>query len=199
MDLSSLMDVSMKKSSELFNSFEQVDSNNIDINLLDNPIIKQLESRLELTPLSENDKIQLRNDKNYTDSVIEHIGSKEEAEIYSDSSLECVPINGKDALIRTDIDYSQTDDFGRTNLERMERGLAPLDKDGKSIELHHIGQNSDAPLAELTWSEHHANGNDTVLHDKQKESEIDRSAFSKERAEHWQSRAEQIKQSYVEA
>lgn len=199
MDVSALIDVATEQRSELFNSFEKIDNNKIDIGVLDRPIMKQIDNRIELSPLSESDIKQLLDAQNYTDSVIDRIGSKEEAEIYGEASLECTQVGDKDALIRTDIDYSQTDDFDRTNLERMERGLAPLDREGKSIELHHIGQNSDAPLAELTWSEHHANGNDTILHDKQKESEIDRTAFSKERAEHWQKRAEQVKQNNLEA
>ena len=51
----------------------------------------------------------------------------------------------------------------------------------------------DSPLAELTRDEHRGKGNDTVLHNKQKESEINREDFAKERAEHWKARAEQIK------
>ena len=50
----------------------------------------------------------------------------------------------------------------------------------------------DSPLAELTRNEHRGKGNDTVLHNKQKESEINREDFAKERAEHWKARAEQL-------
>ena len=84
----------------------------------------------------------------------------------------------------------QKDEFGRTNKERMEEGKAPLDKDGKPIELHHIGQKSDAPLAELKWEEHRGKGNDAILHDKSKDSEIDREVFATQRAEHWKSRSD---------
>lgn len=55
--------------------------------------------------------------------------------------------------------------------------------------MHHIGQKPDSPLAELTTEEHRGAGNDTILHDKQKESEIDRNEFAKERKEHWKNRA----------
>lgn len=96
-------------------------------------------------------------------------------------------------MIRTDIDYDQVDDKGRTNLERMEKGLSPLDKDGQPYELHHIGQKMDAPLAELTKKEHISDGNYNVLHES-KESEISRSEFNKERADHWKARAGEIKQ-----
>lgn len=79
--------------------------------------------------------------------------------------------------------------MGRTNRERAEQGLSPINKDGKVIELHHIGQHADSPLAELTTEEHRGKGNDTILHNKTKESEIDRQAFAKERNEHWEARA----------
>lgn len=157
---------------------------------LDSPIA--FEKKSELTPLSDESKTELK-EKKYPDSVIENIGSEEEKTIYENADLEPAEVNDRDALIKKDIDLNQEDDFGRTNLERMEQGLAPLDKDGNPIELHHVGQKMDSPLAELTRDEHRGKGNDTVLHNKQKESEINREDFAKERAEHWKSRAEQIK------
>lgn len=157
---------------------------------LDSPIA--FEKKSELTPLSDESKTELK-EKKYPDSVIENIGSEEEKTIYEKADLEPAEVNDRDALIKKDIDLNQEDDFGRTNLERMEQGLAPLDKDGNPIELHHVGQKMDSPLAELTRDEHRGKGNDTVLHNKQKESEINREDFAKERAEHWKSRAEQIK------
>ena len=72
----------------------------------------------------------------------------------------------------------------------MQEGKAPLDKDGKPIELHHIGQKSDAPLAELKREEHRGKGNDAILHDKNKNSEIDREVFATQRTEHWKSRSD---------
>lgn len=75
----------------------------------------------------------------------------------------------------------------------MEKGKPPLDKDGNPIELHHIGQKSDSPLAELTRDEHRGKGNDSILHDKTQDTEIDRKEFAKEKAEYWKSRAEEIK------
>ena len=75
---------------------------------------------------------------------------------------------------------------------RVAHGLAPLDADGNSIELHHVGQKSDAGLAELTNAEHHKMGNDTVLHNKKKKSEIDRPEFNGEREDHWKSRSKAL-------
>jgi hypothetical protein len=125
----------------------------------------------------------------WSPEIIEAISSWEEYEIYNNAGLKYAEINGKPCLIR-DIDMTQKDEYGRTNKERMEQGLAPLDKNGNPIELHHIGQKPDSPLAELEREEHRGKGNDSVLHDKTKETEIDRAAFQKEKNEHWETRAE---------
>lgn len=118
--------------------------------------------------------------------------SVEEVKIYEDANLIEGTVNDREVLMRTDIDYDAKDQFGRTNLERMEQGLAPL-VDGQPIELHHIGQEMDSPLAELTRVEHRGEGNYSVLHDVTKESEINRNLFNLEKEAHWQGRAEQIK------
>lgn len=127
---------------------------------------------------------------NWSDEIVDAIGSLDEFKIYRDADLKEAIINGKPCLIRNDIDWNQKDAMGRTNRERAENGMAPVNKDGKVIELHHIGQHADSPLAELTPQEHRGIGNDTVLHDKNKESEIDRNAFNVERSEHWKARSE---------
>ena len=43
---------------------------------------------------------------------------------------------------------------------------------------------------ELKKIEHMGNGNNTILHDTNKTSEIDREKFADERREHWQNRVE---------
>jgi len=160
---------------------------------LDQPIVLTQENRWELPPLSDETRDRLEK-LEWPESVLDVIGSEAEAQIYENANLEPAQVNGKDALIRTDIDYDQKDDLGRTNLERMKLGLAPLDPDGNKIELHHIGQKPDAPLAELTPTEHRGKGNDNILHNKLKESEIVREDFDKERKDYWKARAEQIEQ-----
>lgn len=140
--------------------------------------------------LSDEEKQRIKEETGWSDEIIDAISSMEEYEIYKKADLEEKEINGKKCLVRKDIDLEQKDSMGRTNSERMEKGLPPLDKNGRPIELHHIGQKSDSPLAELTTSEHRGKGNDTVLHDKKKESEIDRDKFAEERSEHWKNRSE---------
>lgn len=140
--------------------------------------------------LTDEEKKELKERTGWPDEIIDSISSMEEAEIYEKAGLQAVKIDGKWCLIRSDIDLDQTDEDGISNRERMERGRPPITKDGKEVELHHIGQKQDSPLAELTMEEHRGTGNDTILHDKTKESEIDRTAFAKERKEHWKSRAD---------
>lgn len=123
--------------------------------------------------------------------VFERVSPKE-IEIYNDANVESSEVNGREVLVRTDIDYEEKDLFGRTNLERMEIGLAPL-VEGKPIELHHIGQRMDSPLAELKVEEHRGSGNDGILHDKKQESLINRIEFNQEKIQHWQARSEEVK------
>lgn len=142
--------------------------------------------------LSDEEKKEIQEKTGWSDEVIESIRSKEEAEIYIKANLKEVEINGKKCLIRDDIDLDQADEDGITNRERMEIGRPPLTKNGEEVELHHIGQKQNSPLAELTTQEHRGVGNDAILHDKAKETEINRNEFAKERYEHWQSRLSSI-------
>lgn len=134
------------------------------------------------------EKKELQERTGWPNEVVNKINSMEEAEIYEKADLKSVESDGKCCLIRSDIDLDQEDEDGISNRQRMERGRPPITKDGQEVELHHIGQKQDSPLAELTMEEHRGTGNDTILHDKAKESEIDRVAFAKERKDHWKSR-----------
>ncbi len=89
-------------------------------------------------------------------------------------------LNGKSVLVKKNLDIKfkskLPDGTEVTNLERMKKGLPPLDPaTGKSYHLHHIGQNNDGILALLTEKEHL--GNDSILHTYGKDTEIDRNAF----------------------
>lgn len=134
-------------------------------------------------------KAKIEKETGWSKEIINAIRSMKEYEIYKDAGLDEAEIGGKKCLIRSEIDWEQKDAMGRTNKERAEQGLSPINKDGKIIELHHIGQHADSPLAELTVEEHRGKGNDAILHDKTKESEIDRPDFAGERSAHWEARA----------
>lgn len=147
--------------------------------------------QIEKKPLGEEEKIKIKEETGWSGEIINAIGSWKEYEVYKNAGLVEAEIGGKKCLIRNDIDWEQKDAMGRTNKERAEQGLSPINKDGKVIELHHIGQHADSPLAELTPDEHRGKGNDTILHDKTKESEIDRQAFAGEKNNHWMERAKE--------
>ena len=144
---------------------------------------------------SENDepdeatKAEVREKSEYSDEINDNIKSTDELEVYQKAGLKEEKIDGKACLVRDDIDWDQKDEFGRTNRERVDEYLSPINKSGDTVELHHIGQKDDSPFAELTMEEHRGKDNDTILHDKTKQSEIDRSAFNAEKHSYWKSRA----------
>lgn len=136
-------------------------------------------------------KEKLQKETSWSDEIIDSINSVEEGEVYRKGELKEVEINGQTCLVKENLDLdTPVDPLNRTNKERMEQGLSPIDKNGEKIELHHIGQKSDGPLVELTQSEHRGKGSDGVLHDKSRDSEIDRNQFNKEKSEHWNTRVE---------
>ena len=143
----------------------------------DKKVEKQADDNNEQKGLTQEQKDKIKEETGWSDEIIDAIGSMEEYQIYKDAGLIEAEIDGRKCLINPNIDMNQTDNFGRTNKERMEQGLAPLDKNGNPIELHHIGQKNDSPLAELTQEQHRSKENYSILHDTKKDSEIDRKAF----------------------
>lgn len=154
------------------------------------------------TGLTEEESIKVKEEQNWSERVIEFIGSWEEYEIYKGAELEEQEIGDKSCLIRKDIDWDKKWETGKydengnpiyeTNEERIQKGRAPLDDNGNPIQLHHIGQHADSPLAELTFEEHRCNGNDTILHDKTIETEAhaEGNNWDRERQDYWRDRAD---------
>ncbi|KAF0811004.1 hypothetical protein A167_00036 [Alcanivorax sp. S71-1-4] len=191
MMLESFLVEKMTYSENLLAFARDMSSVDVDIVELDKPFSVTQETRKELAPLSDEKREKLI-EKGWGEKTVDAIGSEKECEIYEYADLSPIEVNGGEALVRTDVDYDKKDIFGKTNLERMQDGRPPLDANTKPVELHHIGQKPDSPLAELTQKEHRGAGNDNILHDKMKESEIDRESFAKERAEYWKARADKI-------
>jgi len=79
------------------------------------------------------------------------------------------------------------DSYGRTNIERMQEGLAPIGKDGLSVELHHLKQKNDGIIVELTSTEHKSNYK--ILHRYESTSQINRYEFNKWKRNYWKNRA----------
>jgi hypothetical protein len=103
--------------------------------------------------------------------------------------------NGQTVYTRDDLmnpDYvSPADPYGRTNLKRMQQGLAPMGPDDLPVNLHHMLQTQDGPIAEITQSLHLGQGSYGVLHMNGNDipSGIDRDAFAAWKTSYWKSRA----------
>lgn len=170
------------KESPLFQLTKEIACKTMDVLELDKPLFSSLNDT----------KKSVSETTGWSDKIMDFIGSIEEAKVYIEAKLDEVEINGQKCLIKNDISLKQEDEDGISNKDRMERGRPPITRSGEEVELHHIGQKRNSPLAELTTNEHRGIGNDTILHDKNKESEIDRYEFAKERREHWKNRLESM-------
>lgn len=138
----------------------------------------------------------------WPDEIVRYIKSREEADVYIKARLVARRIGDRLALVRQDIDFSAYNcrqEWLKNTLSNYEawkdynnadligEGYPPRDSNGDPYELHHIGQHPDSPLAELKWNEHIGDGNNAVLHPN-RESEIDRQQFAKEKSKYWQDR-----------
>ena len=98
--------------------------------------------------------------------------------------------NGTRVYQRNDlIDPGLVDGVGRSNLERMQSGLAPIGPDGKSLNLHHALQTNDSAIVEMTQTFHQTNSRVIHINPSSVPSGIDRSAFNAWRRDYWRSRA----------
>ena len=106
------------------------------------------------TNFTMNEYAKIQQETGYPLDVIKEFHDMEEYQVFKDANLKSTMVGNKSALVKTDIDLTKIDGKGRTNLERMQQGLAPQDSNGISYELHHVGQKKDGTLAILTQSEH---------------------------------------------
>nr|WP_254770982.1 HNH/ENDO VII family nuclease [Bartonella harrusi] len=81
-----------------------------------------------------------------------------------------------------------------TNIERMKAGNAPIGFDGKSVELHHMLQTPDGPLAEVTNAFHNEHHSVIHINPNTMGSGIDRQQFNKWREKYWKDRAKTIEE-----
>lgn len=115
--------------------------------------------------LTMNQAATIQRESKYPLDVIKQFKSMEQYEICRDAGLKAVTVNGKTSLVRA-IDLDYVDELGRTNLQRMQQGLAAIDPgSGVSYELHHIGQKTESTLAILTKAEHMQGGNNAIWHE----------------------------------
>ncbi|EJF77301.1 hypothetical protein MCQ_01525, partial [Candidatus Bartonella washoeensis Sb944nv] len=86
-----------------------------------------------------------------------------------------------------------------TNIERMKTGRAPLDADNRPIELHHMLQTHDGPIAEVTNKFHKKNTAAIHINPNTMGSAIDRDIFDRWRMEYWKERAKGYEKKNIEA
>lgn len=116
-------------------------------------------------------RAEIEEKSEYSSEVNDHISSVDELEVYQKAGLKEETVDGRTCLVREDLDYDYVNPkSGLTNKQLMEKGRAPYDAEtGERIELHHIGQDPDAPLAELTENSEHGEYT-SVLHKSEEES-----------------------------
>lgn len=118
----------------------------------------------------------------------------EQYKVYRDAGLKEQKINGKLCLCK-DIKLDYVDEkTGMTNRELMEKGRSPIDPEtGEKIELHHMGQDYDAPLIELNENSEHGDGNHKILHPQRegsfRQDAEKRAKYDYEKIQHWKARA----------
>jgi hypothetical protein len=102
-----------------------------------------------------------------------------------------VEFEGQKVYQRDDlIDPGRRDPDRRTNLERMRSGDAPIGPDGRSLNIHHLLQTQDGPLAEMTESFHRFHRRAMHINPRTTPSGIDRREFDAWRTHYWMRRAQ---------
>lgn len=185
-----------------------------------NSFSPNLDSKLFVTEYEKNSSEIVKPDDfskfGWSREVTDYILNETECHVYEDAGLVEGKVGNKTALMNPDIDWEQNNPVMRytleefntlffkqlplgfdsiqglmeSNQERASQGYAPLDHEGHAIELHHVGQKIDSPLAELTTTEHDSPG----LHDNSIRSEVHTSKndWRSQKQEYWINRANQL-------
>lgn len=121
----------------------------------------------------------------YSEELLGFIRTEEEAIYYLALDLQEWRQGQFHSLIRP-IDWESN---GGYNRQRVLTGHAPVDLNtGQVIELHHIGQRRNSPLAELTGTEHRSRYANNLLHSGAGRETIHRNQFQAVRRAYWMNR-----------
>jgi hypothetical protein len=94
---------------------------------------------------------------------------------------------------RDDIfDPTAKDKNGRTNMQRMSKGLAPIGKDGNPVNLHHLIQSEKGSIAEVADTFHKKYDRIIHINPKTIPSGIDRKKFNAWKRGYWKQRADDL-------
>lgn len=106
-----------------------------------------------------------------------------------------VTVNGRCVILVEGLfDPNYIDKKGRTNMERLSKGLAPIGNDDAPLNVHHLDQTDDGIVVAIPKTLHQKY--DSMLHSNtgQAPSQINRDAFNKWRKAYWQWISQQKKQ-----
>jgi hypothetical protein len=90
------------------------------------------------------------------------------------------------------IDPARMTRKGKSNLDLMKKGRAPIGPDGKEIELHHLNQMNEGPVVEVTKTFHQQHYDTIHINDNKTPSGISRSDFRAWKVAYWQARAAEL-------
>ncbi len=123
----------------------------------------------------------------YSQELLRFIRTEEEAIYYIALDLQERREGRFHSLVRQ-IDWERNNGYNR---QRVLSGHSPIDfATGQVVELHHIGQRSNSPLAELTGTEHRNRYANNLLHSGEGREAIHRNQFQSVRRAYWKSRME---------
>jgi len=104
-----------------------------------------------------------------------------------------VDVNGKNVIMdNSTFDPNFVDKQGRTNIQRMKQGLAPIGTDGKSVNIHHIDQTDNGAVMEIIATEHQHNYSNLHTNIGQSPSQINRTKFNNWRRNYWKWRSNNL-------
>jgi len=81
---------------------------------------------------------------------------------------------------------------GETNLQRMQRGVAPWGSDHRPLEIHHLNQANEGPVVEILADFHDAHSKTIHINGNTIPSGIDRPGFNSWKRRYWQQRATEL-------
>ena len=90
------------------------------------------------------------------------------------------------------IDLKITNQFGKTNAQLMRSGNAPIGPDGEKINLHHMLQTQDGPIAEVTQTFHRENYSTIHINTNSTPSGINRQEFNAWKRRYWINRVSEM-------
>lgn len=145
-----------------------------------------------LNGLSMNEAAQIQRESGYPLDVIKGFRTMEQYEVCQKAGLIPKMVNGKMALIRQ-IDLDFVDEMGRTNLMRMQQGLAALDPaTGEEYQLYYIIEKRESTIAILTKTEYMQSDSSEIWHTAAEMPQNDRWFFEKQHDDFWKSMADLV-------